>query len=238
MQDVLGNILNEVQQYVFELGERDKLAQLIDEFSKAIVNVRIDGEFTSEKQIVDTSTFKDILDASSKLGPNIEINIKTALEKILESQKTLKTVEKGVQTHSIHFGEINTIIKGILKELQGKHLWILLDEWVKIPKDIQPLIADFIGRALFPLDNAFTKIAAVEYDSVFNIRDSRGNKVGIKVGVHATPSLMLDEFLIFNYNSDESNKFFKSLILQHINNEIDKMIEWIDNQEGNIAVFG
>ena len=36
--------------------------------------------------------------------------------------------------------------------------------------------------------------------------------------MHATPSLELDKFLIFNNNRDEANRFFKRLILEHVNN--------------------
>jgi hypothetical protein len=217
LQDILGNILNGLQSHIFHIGGHENLHNLINRFSDAILNVRIDGEITTEEQYVDISKVRDVLEGNMKLSVKPEVQMKLILEQIMESQKSSKTIRTGIQRHSVHFGEVHHVLSEIIDELDGKRLWVLVDEWVEIPKDIQPLLADFIGRALFPLNNIYTKIAAVEYDSVFNVVDASGNKIGFKVGVHATPSLELDEFLIFNNKHDDSNVFFESLFLKHVN---------------------
>ena len=70
----------------------------------------------------------------------------------------------------------------ILESIKPRRVWILLDEWSAVPADLQPYLADFLRRALFPINGLTVKIAAIEQRSYFQKPGNAGDYVGIEVG--------------------------------------------------------
>lgn len=94
---------------------------------------------------------------------------------------------------------------------------LLLDEWSSIPIELQPYLADLIRRTLYATQGIIVKIAAIEQRSVFmHYRDS-GSYIGIEVGADASADVNLDDFMVFDNDSEKSQLFFQGLLFQHIN---------------------
>jgi hypothetical protein len=100
--------------------------------------------------------------------------------------------------------------------LGGRQLWVLLDEWSSIPIVLQPYLADLIRRTLFPVQGITIKIAAIEHRSEFMIHKESGEYIGIEVGADASADANLDDFMVFDNDSEKSQLFFENLLTQHI----------------------
>ena len=81
---------------------------------------------------------------------------------------------------------------------------------------LQPILADLLRRALFPVKNARAKIAAIEQRSRFRVPDEDAGHIGIEIGADAAASLNLDEFLVFDNDPDQAVRFFRELFYRHV----------------------
>jgi hypothetical protein len=128
----------------------------------------------------------------------------------------LRSKVSGTSSYVLHFGEISAAIQAIEKQLNGRRLWVLLDEWSNLPIDLQPYLADLIRRTLFVLKGVTVKIAAIEYRSDFAIKLSRGGYIGIELGADVTTDANLDDFMVFDNDVTKSGQFHRQLLWNHI----------------------
>ena len=120
----------------------------------------------------------------------------------------------GIVRLSINIGSASRAITDLVKSL-GCRLWLLLDEWSAIPEPLQPYLADFIKRVIFPIDDISVTIAAIEQRSSFR-RDGEGIPFGIELGSDAFADINLDDYLVFENNPDASAEFFRELTFRHL----------------------
>lgn len=115
---------------------------------------------------------------------------------------------------SISIGSANRAIADIISALNCR-VWILLDEWSALPESLQPYLADFIKRVLFPIDSASVSIAAIEQRSSFR-KEGGSIPFGIELGSDAFADINLDDYLVFENNPGASAEFFRELIFRHL----------------------
>lgn len=127
---------------------------------------------------------------------------------------------KGTPRHRVHFGAVATVLGKLVEALPIGRVWILLDEWAAIPIDLQPLLADLLRRAVFPVRGTVVKIAAIEQRSRFSTSAAGGDYIGIEVGADAAADLDLDDFMVFGNDPDAAKKFFRELLFRHIHAEM------------------
>lgn len=94
-------------------------------------------------------------------------------------------------------------------------IWILLDEWAAIPLELQPLLADLLRRAVFPVRGVVVKVAAIEQRSRFKASGAEGDYLGIEVGADAQADLDLDDYMVFGNDPDAAKTFFRELFFKH-----------------------
>lgn len=92
----------------------------------------------------------------------------------------------------------------------------LLDEWSEVPLDLQPYLADLLRRTLFTIHGTSVKIAAIEQRCDFRVEQEFGGYIGIELGADAANSLNLDEYMVFDNNSEQAKVFFAQLIFKHV----------------------
>jgi len=114
------------------------------------------------------------------------------------------------------FGQVGRDLGEFIKELSGKRVWILLDEWSEVPIDLQPYLADLLRRTVFPVQGVSVKIAAIEQRTSFRIHDeTSGGYIGIEIGADIAASLNLDEYMVFDNDAQKAGHFFKQLLYKH-----------------------
>ncbi|QOV95205.1 hypothetical protein [Novosphingobium sp. ES2-1] len=97
----------------------------------------------------------------------------------------------------------------------GTRLWVLIDEWSTIPEALQPYLADFLKRVVFPINSVSVTIVAIEQRSKFR-KDGEHLPVGIELGSDAFADINLDDYLVFENNPKASAEFFRELIFRHL----------------------
>jgi hypothetical protein len=121
----------------------------------------------------------------------------------------------GIEHHYVLFGPLTRALRGIANALGEARLWLLLDEWSSIPRDLQPFLADLLRRSVLPIGGITVKIAAIERRARFTLPTGPGDYLGIEVGADAASAVNLDEFLAFDHGQTRAREFFAQLFYNH-----------------------
>ena len=81
--------------------------------------------------------------------------------------------------------------------------------------ELQPYLADFIRRCIFPVNGITTKIGAIEHRSKFRVPSNNGGYVGIELGADATADINLDDFMVFDNDAERAKDFFREFLFKH-----------------------
>ena len=121
----------------------------------------------------------------------------------------------GHQRTHINFGDVFAALKTVSNTLTSQRVWLLLDEWGSIPRDVQPVLAEFLVRCVLPLDRFTVKIGAIEQESMFRA-EVDGRVIGIELGADVAADVNLDEFMVYEENEAQSCDFFRGLLFKHL----------------------
>ena len=187
----------------------DRLADAITEV-KVVGNVEtVNSQSRSREQKNETRfSFSASSNPSASLGVNDQKSDN-------DSQQST-TSRSGHEQLYVNFGTAGSAFRKIVSCLNGRQLWVLLDEWSSIPLDLQPYLADLIRRSLLPIQGITVKIAAIEHRTSLIIHRKSGDYIGIEPGTDASIDVNLDDFMVFDNDSSRSQDFFKKLLAQHI----------------------
>lgn len=186
------------------LGELDALAE-------AATTVKVVGEVERETTVSGAAESTRSAEVSLSSRPGVRGG--AGHRRSVTAQSRL--VRTGVERHQVMFGPLSRAVRGIVRALAPARLWLLLDEWSSLPKDLQPLLADLLRRAVLPVGGLTVKIAAIERRSVFAAPTGPGEYVGIEVGSDAASTVDLDEFLVFDNSPVRAREFFARLFHNH-----------------------
>lgn len=120
-----------------------------------------------------------------------------------------------LQSH-LEFGALQSALKNLIKKLETNRVWLILDEWSVIPLDLQPYVADMLRRCVLPINEITVKIAAIEHRTNFKLSLGSGQYIGLELGADIAVDVNLDDFLVFDNDSDRSKAFFEQLIYNHL----------------------
>ena len=195
----------------------DKLAEF-----EGAVNRTIFIE-NARKQMSDESnreskegTIKAGLSATGIPNAGVDLHASNASE-----QKS--TVEaEGSRIASINFQEVGTALVDVVQGLGLRQLVILLDEWTAVPLDLQPLLAEFLKRAVMPHPTLTIKIASIEYRSNFKRDAELNNVIGFEMGPDISSVLELDDYYVYDRNPERVVDTFGELLYRHIKAETEE----------------
>lgn len=117
---------------------------------------------------------------------------------------------------TIIFAEIAAAVERALTTLGITNLLFALDEWVSIPPDVQPYVAEFLKRGLLPTSRISLKIASLQYDSKFSISSNGTGRVGFSFGGEISRSIDLDETYAYERNASLATETFTDLLYRHL----------------------
>ena len=115
---------------------------------------------------------------------------------------------------SVNIGQVSKSLSAIASNF-GRRIWVLIDEWSSLPEVLQPYLADFVKRCLFPISNYTVQIAAIERRSNFRI-GSGAESLGIELGSDASADINLDDYLVFENNPSRAIAFFQEMLRRHV----------------------
>lgn len=192
------------------------LLESLDSLAAAASEVKVVGEVERETTVAgaaESATGVE-LSRSPRLSANRRRTV-TAQSRLLQT---------GTEHHHVLFGPLSRALRGITRALGDTRLWLLLDEWSSLPRDLQPLLADLLRRSVLPVAGITVKIAAIERRARFACPAGAGDYLGIEVGSDAASAVNLDEFLAFDHGRDKAREFFAQLFYNHARIRLTSML--------------
>lgn len=200
-----------------QVADPTGLMRNLDALASAATEVKVVGSVEAETTVGGTSASDAGVELSS--APRLSANRRHTVT----AQSRL--VRTGIEHHHVLFGPLNRALRGIIRTLGPARLWLLLDEWSSIPRDLQPLLADLLRRSVLPITGVTVKIAAIERRSRFACPSGAGDYLGIEVGSDAASAVNLDEFLSFDHGRTRAREFFAQLFFNHASVRLTTMIK-------------
>lgn len=178
--------------------------------------VLIDTKQTTTKSEEDSTKHR------ANVGVSLAPTLGAQLSVGSESSRTGST-ETGVSGRvedDVHFLEVVQALSETLHECGMTRLCLLLDEWSRVPLDLQPWLADFIRRSLLPTGKISVKIAAVEYRARFSEQlDRRHNVLGFELSGDIFTALNLDEQYVWARRRKQMTDLFARILYSHLRSE-------------------
>ena len=211
--DTFTAIHDQLIDYVLSHEDIDlsKVGPILENLANAISQISVEGDVA----LISKDTDVHAGEYSLKGAMSTEsIGIEAYSSETDESTRYIEKQIKGTERHRIHFPTFSDLLRRLLRNMFDRSIWIFFDEWAEIPNDLQPYLADLIRRTLFPVTGIVVKIAAIERRTNFKI-DSDRSYIGIESGAELS-SLDLNEFMVFDNDSEKSKQFFLDLLYNHI----------------------
>lgn len=218
--DFLGEVQDDLVTLALSDENQNKFSQnilpFLDSLADAITEVTVDGSVETQQQASVDHQLSESTNISVSKQNILSIDVGDSYKK--SSGSTNSITRSGSEVHHIHFGKVNAVFKKIGQCLNRCRIWLLLDEWSEIPLDLQPYLSDLIRRTVFLSKEIVVKIAAIEQRTNFKLSqsDELNNYIGLEVGADTDMSVNLDEYLVFDNNSEKSQAFFKEMLYRHL----------------------
>jgi hypothetical protein len=194
-----------------EVTDSTGLLRGLDNLAEAATTVKVVGEVERETTVGRTAEAVRAAEVTLAASPGVRGSI-SSRRSVSAHSRLLRT---GVERHHVMFGPLSRAVRGIVRALAPARLWLLLDEWSSVPRDLQPFLADLLRRAVLPVGGVTVKIAAIERRSQFAVPTATGEYTGIEVGSDAASSVDLDAFLAFENSEPQAKEFFARLFHNH-----------------------
>jgi len=185
----------------------------LDALAFAITEVQVVGTIETEDkaQAAQSEHSKYGAQLSSPLTGQFSFGFEDHNEQRYEA----RVKRAGSEKLHINFGSVGTAFRSIASIIQPRRLWILLDEWSSLPLDLQPYLADLLRRSILPVTGITVKFAAIEHRSRFQLQPEVGGYIGIEVGADMAADVNLDDFMVFDNDSERAKAFFQDLMFKH-----------------------
>lgn len=218
LADVLWAIHDGVMAHVLEDEVLDwAAAELrLDRLRESISEVRVVGQVTASEESCATTSNSGGGSLSIGLSPRPTLSGEISGSSASTAADSYRRAVVGEERLRIHFGSVAANLSALASALGEGRLLILLDEWSEVPLDLQPYLADLLRRAAFPVQRITVKIAAIEQRTNFQIVLPEGGYLGIEIGADGSPSLTLDDFMVFDNDANASVNFFRTLLWKHV----------------------
>ncbi|WP_132190492.1 MULTISPECIES: hypothetical protein [Kribbella] len=219
---LLADIFERVNEVLWHAAVEDPddrfggLLNLLDPLTDAAASVEVIGDV--EREV--SKTVADSEDSTSNFGielPRPAVKLQKTSTKKRSQSGSSKSIVRGSARPHIVFGSLASAWGALAAELGPRRAWIIIDEWATVPVDLQPILADLLRRAIFPLRNVVVKIAATEAASVFEERFEQGGYLGIDLSADVSSVLNLDDHLASMLKGQgRTEGFIAEMILRHI----------------------
>jgi hypothetical protein len=241
LKDVLSLIDNALLEWATE-PERDlpgSVLEALDALSSAIsASVIVDPTVT----VAEAATKESKSGGSGSLTIGAVPSITLGGEGGTTQGESETTTRSGREINPVYFQDLAQAARGVVAAGGLGRLLILLDEWTAVPLDLQPLLAEFLKRTFFTIPQVTIKIASLEYRSNFSESLEQNNVLGFELGADIASTIELDDYFVYDRNTERTVELFAELLYRHLSAEADAIAdvrrdgqEQIDFQQGYLA---
>jgi hypothetical protein len=193
----------------------NRLSPLIDRLGNAVKEVVV-GESIERKDVDQGSTESTVGGQGSAKASvfhgSLELRGKGEYKRA--GGTSTEITQRGHPRLSVNIGEVSRALSEFVDRANTR-IWVLIDEWSTLPEPLQPYLADFIKRTLFPISRYSVQIAAIEQRS--NFREGQGTEItGLELGSDVFADINLDDHLVFENSPQRAITFFKEMLYRHL----------------------
>lgn len=209
-EELLGAVLDDT-----DLIDDPTFIDRADDLLASISNMTVLGEVEQQRSSSDSVARDKGARGTVRLAPDIAAEGSASASRATTTSTSTSETVRGTPRVAINFREIAGALQQLTDALNGKRIWLLLDEWSSVPRDLQPYLSEFLVRCVLPLPNMIVKIAAIEQQTNFRTVVD-GNTIGIELGADMGAHLNLDDYLVYEGNEQQSRDFFRRLFFKHL----------------------
>lgn len=228
--DLLGQLRDAIYDAVLgdeDLVEDGAFVEKVDGLLAAITNIHIEGEVEHSEEIETKESRSFGASLKAKLSLTTPLSADANCGSDSEDRKTIERTRRGRERTRLNFSDIARALRELAATLTSKRVWMFLDEWSSVPRDLQPFLGEFLLRCVLPVQRFTVKIAAIEQQSTF-MADQGGRRIGLELGADIGAEFSLDDFMVYEGNEESASNFFRTLLFRHLNS-IDSESERIEN---------
>lgn len=194
-----------------------RLGPALDDLAEASTEIRVNGTIAiahGGSSKVSRGTSRRASGRLERDRPGIEVGVSRTRD--AEREDSYSVTREGTEDFHLHLGTLESAIDGVCDALEGRSLWLLVDEWSEaIPYELQPVLADLLRRTFMRLPHVTVKIMAIEHRSNFRQPTGRGGYVGLELGADTAETVSLDESLTIGQDADRTTEFIRLLLCEH-----------------------
>jgi hypothetical protein len=215
LSDVLSSVHNALLTVSIDRNlDLSMIGPRLDRLAASITDVHVSGEV--KREMSNRTSLAENHSATVSLEASLQPKLAASSSggTAAGSEQETKVQESGLLVHRVHFGSVSSALRDIVGIVAPSRLLVILDEWSTLPLELQPFLADLLRRAVFPVAGVTVKIAAIEQRSVFKLGRAEDYR-GIEIGADASADIDLDDFMVFDNNSERATQFFRELLYRH-----------------------
>ncbi|WP_380165635.1 hypothetical protein [Jannaschia sp. R86511] len=214
ISDMLAVFHDAVVGYVLDSSMIDdsRVVRGLDLLEKSLTNFVVEGAVRLETQEMTSQSRESA--AGGRLAQSPSFELRAGANQSVSLSGTTET--QGTTRQRFNFSEVTAALRDLEDSLQGRRIWLLLDEWSSLPTELQPFLGEFLVRSVLPLRSFTVKIAAIEQQSNFRTFLASGDSVGLELGADMAANLDLDDFMVFEQNEQHARTFFLGLFFKHL----------------------
>lgn len=192
-----------------------QFAKALDSLSQCVRTVIVTEVVEQRTKTAEALSLDGSVAAGAKISlSGMEASLKTEAKASAQDAFETEVSSRGTPKLTVNMGEASRILKDVADASQTR-IWILLDEWSSIPELLQPFLADFVRRAILPIQAITVQIAAIEFRSKFRV-DFGDYRVGLELGSDISADVNLDDYFVYDVNASTAVEFFKDLLFKHL----------------------
>jgi len=131
----------------------------------------------------------------------------------------LNQMVNAIQDNS--FTEYCLALENFVNAMGARHLYLLLDEWVAVPRQIQPYVASLLKKIFIPSPRVVLKVGAIGFQARFGKPLPEGGVLGFEVGADIFSDVDLDTYMVFDKDPARVEDFFARVLYRHLSLGID-----------------
>lgn len=145
---------------------------------------------------------------------------KTYFRKEKENKSTIESSREQSYVYKIDINEIKKMIEIIIQLMEFETLYICIDEFTQIDRDIpytiQPQVAQILKTLFFNSTIMVIKIASVWNETRMQMRQINGVRMGLELGQDIFKNTSLNLDTMFDHDNNKAIRFFKDFLANSV----------------------
>lgn len=162
----------------------------------------------------------DLLDVALRMESVDETRQDGVISKLADGLVPAMKASHEPNQSIFNYRQVTDVLGQVLRDLTPGRVYVILDEWARIPQPAQPHLAEYLKRGVLSVPEVCLKILAVNYQCEFAIRHN-GGRIGLERGADIPDVIDMDKYLVYDEKREFVTSFFAQLLYNHLGVNLD-----------------